>query len=73
MELQTILREFIDRGLLLKTYCMYYFYFYLISKDQSLVYKDAVFLSPHKFVGGVGTPGLCVVTQRVYVTYLYTV
>ena len=31
----------------------------LVSEDQSLVYKDAVFLSPHKFVGGVETPGLC--------------
>ena len=34
------------------------FFLCLVSEDQSLVYKDAVFLSPHKFVGGVGTPGL---------------
>jgi selenocysteine lyase/cysteine desulfurase len=25
--------------------------------DREFVYKDAIFLSPHKFVGGVGTPG----------------
>ena len=27
------------------------------SNDQGLVYKDAIFLSMHKFVGGVETPG----------------
>lgn len=27
------------------------------SDDQGLVYKDAIFLSTHKFVGGVETPG----------------
>jgi len=26
--------------------------------DVDLAYKDAVFLSPHKFIGGPGTPGL---------------
>ena len=25
---------------------------------NSFSYKDAVFLSPHKFVGGPGTPGM---------------
>ena len=29
-----------------------------------LAYKDAIFLSPHKFVGGPGTPGLLVVKRR---------
>ena len=25
--------------------------------DAALAHKDAVFLSPHKFIGGPGTPG----------------
>jgi selenocysteine lyase/cysteine desulfurase len=29
-----------------------------------LAYKDAVFLSPHKFIGGPGTPGVLVVKRR---------
>ena len=29
--------------------------------EHPLAYKDAVFLSPHKFVGGPGTPGVLVV------------
>ncbi len=28
--------------------------------DGDLIYKDAIFLSPHKFIGGPGTPGLLV-------------
>jgi len=31
--------------------------------DGHLAYKDAVFLSPHKFVGGPGTPGVLVVKR----------
>ncbi|CAN5536272.1 aminotransferase class V-fold PLP-dependent enzyme [soil metagenome] len=31
--------------------------------DHPLAYKDAVFLSPHKFVGGPGTPGVLVVRR----------
>lgn len=31
--------------------------------DGDLVYKDAVFLSPHKFIGGPGTPGVLVVKR----------
>jgi selenocysteine lyase/cysteine desulfurase len=31
--------------------------------DRPLAYKDAVFLSPHKFVGGPGTPGILVVRR----------
>ena len=28
-----------------------------LSEDSGFVYKDAMFISPHKFVGGVSTPG----------------
>lgn len=31
--------------------------------DGHLVYKDALFLSPHKFIGGPGTPGVLVVKK----------
>ncbi|HKE49948.1 MAG TPA: aminotransferase class V-fold PLP-dependent enzyme [Actinomycetes bacterium] len=31
--------------------------------DDPLAYRDAVFLSPHKFVGGPGTPGALVVRR----------
>jgi selenocysteine lyase/cysteine desulfurase len=31
-----------------------------------LDYKDAVFLSPHKFVGGPGTPGVLVAKRRLF-------
>ena len=31
--------------------------------DGQLAYKDAVFISPHKFVGGPGTPGVLVVKR----------
>ena len=31
--------------------------------DGQLIYKDAVFLSPHKFIGGPGTPGVLVVKR----------
>ncbi|XP_074654925.1 uncharacterized protein LOC141908683 [Tubulanus polymorphus] len=34
--------------------------------DQPYVYKDAVFLSPHKFVGGVATPGVLVAKKRLF-------
>jgi selenocysteine lyase/cysteine desulfurase len=30
-----------------------------------LAYKDAIFLSPHKFIGGPGTPGILVVKRNV--------
>ena len=32
--------------------------------DHPLAYKDAVFLSPHKFVGGPGTPGVLIVRRE---------
>jgi selenocysteine lyase/cysteine desulfurase len=31
--------------------------------DEPLAYKDALFLSPHKFIGGPGTPGVLVVRR----------
>jgi selenocysteine lyase/cysteine desulfurase len=31
--------------------------------DDPLAYKDAIFLSPHKFIGGPGTPGVLVVRR----------
>ncbi|MFU8805220.1 MAG: aminotransferase class V-fold PLP-dependent enzyme, partial [Bradymonadaceae bacterium] len=34
------------------------------SPDGHLIYKDAVFLSPHKFIGGPGTPGLLIIKRR---------
>jgi selenocysteine lyase/cysteine desulfurase len=32
--------------------------------DGHLIHKDAIFLSPHKFIGGPGTPGVLVVKKR---------
>jgi selenocysteine lyase/cysteine desulfurase len=34
--------------------------------DGHLVYKDAVFLSPHKFIGGPETPGILVAKRRLF-------
>jgi selenocysteine lyase/cysteine desulfurase len=34
--------------------------------DADLAYKDAVFLSPHKFVGGPGTPGILVAKRHLF-------
>ena len=34
--------------------------------DGDLVYKDAVFLSPHKFIGGPGTPGVLVAKRSLF-------
>ncbi len=34
--------------------------------DGHLAYKDAVFLSPHKFVGGPGTPGILVAKRAFF-------
>jgi len=31
-----------------------------------LAYKDAIFLSPHKFIGGPGTPGLLVAKRQLF-------
>ena len=34
--------------------------------DDPLAYKDAVFLSPHKFIGGPSTPGLLVARRSLF-------
>jgi selenocysteine lyase/cysteine desulfurase/CRP-like cAMP-binding protein len=34
--------------------------------DGHMAYKDAVFLSPHKFVGGPGTPGVLVAKRSLF-------
>ena len=34
--------------------------------DGHLLYKDAIFLSPHKFIGGPGTPGVLVAKRRLF-------
>ncbi|HAN32592.1 MAG TPA: aminotransferase [Myxococcales bacterium] len=34
--------------------------------DGHLVYKDAIFLSPHKFIGGPGTPGILVAKESLF-------
>jgi selenocysteine lyase/cysteine desulfurase/CRP-like cAMP-binding protein len=34
--------------------------------DGHMAYKDAVFLSPHKFVGGPGTPGILVAKRSLF-------
>ncbi len=36
------------------------------SPDAHLAYKDAVFLSPHKFIGGPGTPGVLVAKRKLF-------
>ncbi|MCP4898423.1 MAG: aminotransferase class V-fold PLP-dependent enzyme [bacterium] len=33
-------------------------------ENNSLAYKDAIFISPHKFIGGPGTPGVLVVKRN---------
>jgi selenocysteine lyase/cysteine desulfurase len=35
-------------------------------EDGHLVYKDAIFLSPHKFIGGPGTPGVLVAKRALF-------
>jgi selenocysteine lyase/cysteine desulfurase len=34
--------------------------------DGHLAYKDAIFLSPHKFIGGPGTPGVLVAKRHLF-------
>lgn len=34
--------------------------------DGDQVYKDAVFLSPHKFIGGPGTPGVLIAKRHLF-------
>ncbi|MCI0689756.1 MAG: aminotransferase class V-fold PLP-dependent enzyme [Sporichthyaceae bacterium] len=42
-------------------------------RGQPLAYKDAVFLSPHKFIGGPGTPGVLVVRRELVANRVPTV
>lgn len=35
-------------------------------EDGDLAYKDAIFLSPHKFIGGPGTPGVLVAKRHLF-------
>jgi selenocysteine lyase/cysteine desulfurase len=37
-----------------------------MNPSHGLAYKDAVFLSPHKFVGGPGTPGVLVAKRSLF-------
>ncbi len=41
--------------------------------DGDLLYKDAIFLSPHKFIGGPGTPGLLVAKRHLFKNRVPTV
>jgi selenocysteine lyase/cysteine desulfurase len=38
-----------------------------MKEDDALAYKDAVFISPHKFIGGPQTPGVLVVKRKLVV------
>jgi selenocysteine lyase/cysteine desulfurase len=38
-----------------------------------LAYKDAIFLSPHKFIGGPGTPGVLIVKKKLLTNLVPTV
>ena len=37
-----------------------------------LAYKDAIFLSPHKFIGGPGTPGLLIAKRSLFSNFVPT-
>jgi selenocysteine lyase/cysteine desulfurase len=41
--------------------------------DDALDYKDAVFLSPHKLIGGPGTPGVLVARRELFTNVVPTV
>ena len=41
-------------------------YFHYHSADRDLVYKDAIFFSVHKFVGGPETPGVLVAKKKLF-------
>ena len=34
--------------------------------DDPLAYKDAIFISPHKFIGGPGTPGVLIARRELF-------
>ena len=35
-----------------------------LQNSKEILYKDAIYLSPHKFIGGVGTPGLLLLKRK---------
>ncbi|MDQ3646057.1 MAG: aminotransferase class V-fold PLP-dependent enzyme, partial [Actinomycetota bacterium] len=37
-----------------------------MNDDEGLAYKDAIFLSPHKLIGGPGTPGVLVARREIF-------
>ena len=45
----------------------------LDGEDGALAYKDAIFLSPHKFIGGPGTPGILVAKKHLFQNRVPTV
>ncbi len=36
------------------------------AEDGHLIYKDAIFLSPHKFIGGPSTPGILIAKKHLF-------
>lgn len=40
---------------------------------NNLAYKDAIFISPHKFIGGPGTPGLLIARRSLFTNSVPTV
>ena len=36
------------------------------NQDPALVAKDAIYFSPHKFIGGVDSPGVLVAKKRLF-------
>jgi len=45
----------------------------LDSASFNLAYKDAIFISPHKFIGGPGTPGLLIARKSLFTNSVPTV
>ena len=41
--------------------------FNAVDPDRPLAYKDAIFLSPHKFIGGPSTPGVLVARRELFI------
>ena len=44
-----------------------------VDRDDPLSYKDAVFISPHKLIGGPGTPGILVARRELFSNEVPTV
>jgi selenocysteine lyase/cysteine desulfurase len=36
-------------------------------EDRGLGYKDAMFFSPHKFIGGPQTPGVLIIKKHMFI------